>query len=51
MDWLILKLDQSGTYCVTTRLAKARIHLLRVHTIDKAKYTEILSQNKILIIY
>ena len=36
---------------VTTRLAKARIHLLRVHTNDKSKYTVILSQNKILIIY
>ena len=28
-------------WAVTTRLAKARIHLLRVHTNDKAKYTEI----------
>ena len=37
--------------CVTTRLAKARIHLLRVHTNDKSKYTVILSQNKLLIIY
>ena len=55
VDFILKHLERfksmSRITVVTTRLAKARIHLLRVHTNDKSKYTVILSQNKILSIY